>query len=177
MKEHRYSAGLSLLRSPFDLYAAISRVVPEAHGAGWAIAPTIAGFIIRGPSVPPGIKGLSIYGRDVRVDSAGTHDLESTRTLVSRCVLVRITGGAPVSEDELRRRVSAIVRERAAAIGVDIDLGAARGVRVHGRLLRGFAARATASTDEASLALQRAGIGGKRSSGCGVFCAEGSPWA
>lgn len=174
--EHRYRVDLRGLRSPFDLYAAISRVLPEAHGAGWAISPAGVGFVVRGPERAPTLEGLLIAGsmRDVQlVESVA---LAPARRLRSSCVIVRLTDGAPDSVSALRARVETHVRERAAALGVRVELGEPAGVRVHGRLIRGFAARAFADTDEAAIALLRTGIGGKRSMGCGVFFAEGQPW-
>jgi hypothetical protein len=177
LKEHRYLVSLARLRSSFDLYSAICRVVPEAHGAGWAIAPAHAGFLIRGPSKSPRIVALTIGGRCERVEIGGTIDVEAARSLVARCVIVRLTNGLPSSHDEMRRVVDAHVQARASAIGVSVELGQPRAVRVHGRMIRGFSARATTTSDCASIELQRLGIGGKRSMGCGVFCAEGSLWS
>lgn len=177
MKEHRYAARLDVLRSPFELYSAICRVVPHAHAAGWSVAPVAAGFLIRGPDDPPRIRAIEVRGREMIVDFAGSHELEPALSLTARCVIVRLTGGAPKDTNELRARVDAHVQTRAAAIGAAVRLGDPQAVRVHGRLIRGFSARAVPLTDAASLVLQRVGIGGKRSMGCGVFCAEGSRWS
>lgn len=174
--EHRYRVDLRKLRSPFELYGAISHVLPDAHGAGWAIAPAGPGFVIRGPERAPKIERLFVGGSWQDAVLVQSVALASARHMHARCVVVRLTDGGPVTPRDFRRVVEEHVAARGRALGVRIELGGPTGVRVHGRFIRGFEAHAVAHSDAASLALMREGVGGKRSMGCGVFFAVGQPW-
>jgi hypothetical protein len=153
----------------FRLYAAISRVLPEAHGAGWAIAPAGRGFVIRGPAAAPRIPVLQYGSERVQAKPRGSAAIAHSEFLVASIVIVRLTDG-PGDRDSFRARVLAHVKTRAAALGADeVQLGHEWGVRVHGRLIRGFGCWVRAGVPDASIAVQTVGIGGKRSMGAGVF--------
>lgn len=175
--EHRYE-----LRgprpSPFALYGALSRAIPDAHRSGWAIAPCHlrSGFVIRGVEIAPDPRAVVLGGRDVPVRIVESAELRPARELWSPIVVIKLTV-MPVSPAEFRAAVERNVRERCAAIGVhQVELGAEREVRVHGRRVRGFEIVVRADDPDAAARLLASGLGGKRSMGCGVFHDAGSPW-
>jgi hypothetical protein len=175
--EHRYE-----LRgprpAPFALYGALSRAMPEAHGAGWTIAPCHlrSGFVIRGVDVAPDPRAVTLGGRDVPVRIVESAELHPARELWSPLIVIKLTV-MPTGAAEFRAAIKRHVRERCAALGVvDVELGAEREIRVHGRRVRGFEVTACADDAEAAARLLAVGLGGKRSMGCGVFHDVRSPW-
>lgn len=177
MIEHRYDLA-GPRPAPFALYGALSRAVPAAHRAGWAIAPCHlrSGFVIRGVEIAPDPRMVSIGGRDIPVRIVETAELRPTRELWSPIVVIKLTN-MPDNAATFRATIARHVRERCTAIGVEhTELGAEREVRVHGRRVRGFEVRARTENPTAGSRLLAEGLGGKRSMGCGVFHDARSPW-
>lgn len=180
MIEHRYRVDGARIGDGFQLYAAISRVFPAAHGARWAIARTLEGFAIRGPEAAPAITAITIH-RPARVRLQESVPLAPSEFLRASIAIVRLTAPPPSSSTEFRQRVYEHVADRGRALGArDVRIGTHElGVRVHGRLIKGFEAWCWTPDADASIAIQATGIGGKRSMGCGVFFGvdvKDTPW-
>lgn len=180
----------------YALYAAISRAVPQLHGAPWlGIHP------VDGTLMPPAVilnrrsrlrlriplerinSGLSLAGSELDVDGntlvvgvPSVHALEPVRSVAARLVVVKLTsfplsGTARVDEAGARNAVAAELRRQMTAISAEghLTVGKLREIRVAGRRVLGFSVRVGGLEPEESLRLQSAGLGGKRRMGCGVF--------
>lgn len=174
--EHRYEL-CGPRPSPFALYGAISRQVPEAHGARWSISlcSQRRGFVVRGPMRAPIIDQIAVRSHRAIVRLAESVELLPARELWSPIVVIKLTQ-MPSNPVAFRSAIARHISERCTALGIEhAELGAERSVRVHGRGVRGFEVRARCSAAAAE-ALLVAGLGGKRSMGCGVFHDARSPW-
>lgn len=180
----------------YALYAAVSRAVPQLHGAPWlGIHP------IDGTSMPPTVllnrrsrlrlrlpferinSGLRLAGSELDVDGnalvvgvPSVHALEPVRSVAARLVVVKLTsfplsGTARIDEVGARNAVDAELRRQMAAISAEgrLTVGKLREIRVAGRRVLGFSVRIDDLEPEASLRLQVVGLGGKRRMGCGVL--------
>ncbi|MBP7676307.1 MAG: type I-MYXAN CRISPR-associated protein Cas6/Cmx6 [Thermoanaerobaculia bacterium] len=180
----------------YALYAAVSRAVPQLHGASW-----LGLHPIDGASMPPALllnrrsrlrlrlplerinAGLQLAGKDLDIDGnplvvgvPAVRALEPARNLAARLVVVKLTsfplsGSARVDEEAARKAVDAELRRQMAQLPVEgqLHVRKLREVRVAGRRVLGFAVRVEGLDPEDSVRLQSAGLGGKRRMGCGIF--------
>ncbi len=180
----------------YALYGAVSRAVPQFHGASWlGIHP------VDGTLMPPTVllnrrsrlrlrlplervnAGLRLAGAQLDVDGnplvvgvPSSHALEPAPNLAARLVVVKLTtfplsGTAKVDEASARNAVDAELRRQMTALHAEglLTVGKLREIRVAGRRVLGFSVRIGGLEPEASLRLQSAGLGGKRRMGCGIF--------
>jgi CRISPR-associated protein Cas6 len=181
----------------YALYGAISRTVPELHGVDWLNIGGI-GAKMSGPGMlslnEPGTlriripveriatvialagRQLDIAGRPVVLGAPTIAPLVPAASLDARLVYIRLTDGAKgeaatFSADEFSGRFLAEAKRQIAKheITCTLDLRGRDEFRVGGKRLIGYAVLATGLSDVDSLKLQVAGIGGKRTMGCGVF--------
>jgi CRISPR-associated protein Cas6 len=181
----------------YALYGALSRVLPELHGARWlsicGIGAKASGpgmlalhqpgtLRLRIPAdrittiIPLAGKQLDIAGRPVVLGVPTVAPLIPAAALDARLVFIRLTDGANGEADkfapeEFATRFLAEANRQLVKLAINCNL-ALRGrqeIRVGGKRLIGNSVLATGLSDEDSLKLQIAGIGGKRTMGCGVF--------
>lgn len=178
------------------LYAAISRLIPQAHEAKWLAVHPLPGQIadellllpprafltLRIPSSQ--IQHiLSLNGAVLRI---GEHDIalgvpriytiRPAAELVSRQVVIRLTevprkADGTLNKDAMARSFRLEVERQLAAMSVhaEINIGAPRQLTVDGHRILGFTVRLSGLSERDSLLVQAKGVGGKRAMGCGVF--------
>lgn len=179
----------------YDLFAAISRVVPAIHGDRGVGVHAIRG-IRSGPgvmhltdgsrlrlrlpseSIAPYLalagKALDLTGHRIRV---GIPQVESHRPLAalgSRLVTIKNASDPEKLLAAVNRELTALdIRGEASIVpirqGDRIGQPLRRIVRVKGRKIVGYALRVEGLSDADSHRLQEAGIGGRRHFGCGLF--------
>jgi CRISPR-associated protein Cas6 len=175
----------------YALFGAIARATgADLHGAWWL---AIAGF--RGTLRSKGELALSHYGSELRVrvphnyvswaqELAGQElnvcghpvlvgtsriwELRPARTLRARVVTTKVKGD--LQDAEVFR--GAFV-ERLKELGVKgrVELGERRVVRISDQLVAGYQCTLRDLSEEDSLKVLYAGLGGRRRFGCGVFMA------
>ena len=177
----------------YALYGAISRKIPEIHGSENKVAVhPVCGrqignrlmvltessrLILRvedGRVVP----FLKLAGSTIQVGEAliqiGVPEIRAVApapALRSRIVVIKVsdTNARGLTRDIFE----AAARKQLSAIGMSesclIHVGTRRTVRIKQREIVGYEVIVGNLTDDESLALQRAGIGGRRKLGCGVF--------
>lgn len=181
----------------YQLYGALSRAVPDVHGADWVGVHTIAARLA-GPdmlSLHPqgalrlrtpigriqqllGLAGqqLDIGGSTVSVGAPSIHVLEPADVLDAALVVIKLTGGvkeegATFDVERFRTRFLAEAERQLQRHGIAgaIEIRGRRSLRVGGRRVIGHALRVSGLRAEHSLHLQVVGLGGKRTMGCGIF--------
>lgn len=164
MIEFRYSASARV--DPFGLYAAISRIVPFVHGAGLAIAQRDGAVIVRAEAAPFERAELDVRGRRCVLSLRSSSPIVGASSLRAELVVIKLTR---FDHSVARSQFAAEATRQLEALGGGaVNVGAPGSVRVHGRLVEGYAVH-VACAPGVGLALQTQGIGGKRSMGCGVF--------
>lgn len=171
----------------YPLFAALSGVVPELHEQrDWGL------HTLRGTRIGPGMIGLSSRPRlglrlsgDLipkalplvgRILDVGGHlialghptiqPLEPAPALSCRLAVIK-----PFMEPETFR--DAVVRQvqstELGKVDAQVSVGARKVLSVGSQQIVGFSVRIAGLSPKVSLAIQSAGIGGKRKMGCGVF--------
>ena len=181
----------------YSLYAAISACSPLLHRADWlGIHPVrgrrgIDGVLRLGPHSHLGLRLpaaqipeiLSLTGRELAIDGhrlllavPRVESLSAAASLDARIVIVKLTelpkdADGSLDKNGMRARYEAELGRQLAALGIGRkpELLGLQEIRVAGRRVLGFSVRVSDLDAESSLALQRAGLGGKRRMGCGVF--------
>jgi len=168
----------------YALYGAISKVIPEAHGADWLAVETVPG-VARGDGttqvgeratlrlrlpqdrVPLMLKlvgkRLEVGGRDIRLGAPQIFLLKPSLQLYARIVTIKgFTEPEPFLDAICRKLDEMGVR------GEPV-VGPRRVVKVGNHTIVGFALAIHELSDEGSLLLQERGLGGRRRIGCGFF--------
>ncbi|HYL99181.1 MAG TPA: type I-MYXAN CRISPR-associated protein Cas6/Cmx6 [Blastocatellia bacterium] len=168
------------------MFSAVSRAIPEVHGADWIAVETIPGhargdgatqlnqrarFKVRVPQdrVPLMLKlagkRLEVGGHQVRLGIPRASLLIPSSTLYARCVTIKhytepepFLGAVIAKLDEI-------------AVDGEPEVGARRAFRVGNHTIVGFSLTLRGLSEEASLMLQEKGMGGRRHFGCGYFLA------
>jgi CRISPR-associated endonuclease/helicase Cas3 len=168
----------------YGLYGAISRVIPEAHGADWLAVETIPG-VARGDGVTQldpqarlkirisqdrellmlklAGKRLEVDGHAIQLGAPQIYLLKSATTLYARIVTIKgFTEPEPFLKAVCRKLDELGVKGEPA-------VGPRRVVRVGDHTVVGFALAVHELSDESSIILQEQGLGGRRRFGCGIF--------
>ncbi len=180
----------------YALYGALSRVMPSLHGASWigihGIAAPAAGpdqlALRRGGTLRVRIplehvaallalagKQIEVKGQPVIVGPPSIHALEPAEVLDARLVAIKLTGGAKRDQkfdnDEFAGRFIAEAKRQLERVGVvgALELRGRSSFEVGGRRVIGYAVRIRELSQDQSIVLQIAGLGGKRTMGCGLF--------
>jgi CRISPR-associated protein Cas6 len=181
----------------YALYGAISRAVPGLHGASWLAIQGIEARLVgvdeltlhpRGAlrvripvervSTLLGLAGkqLELKGRSVVLGPPSIHPLQPAAVLDARLVAIRLTGGVkaqdqPFDREQFSKRFLAEAERQLARAGLagKLDLRGRASIEVGGRRVIGYAVQVSALSPDHSIKLQIAGLGGKRTMGCGVF--------
>ena len=168
----------------YALYSAISRLLPEIHGAKnigvHPIRGTYSGngelmlrdssrLVIRLESERIG-EFLKLAGKRVDIDShnlrVGVPEVRLLRpraSLYSRLVTIKGFMEPDSFMEAAKRQLEKLGVARA------IQVGERRTFRIKDKQVVGFEVRVPTLSDEESLRLQEAGIGGRRKIGCGIF--------
>jgi CRISPR-associated protein Cas6 len=170
----------------FSLFGAISRLFPDAHEAnGIGILP-IAGsqigerriqlnehsrLTLRIPSgdiarwLPLAGKTVEVAGVSLQVGIPEIRVLIPATALRSRLVTTKNCQDQSRFEAEIRRQLTAI----GVSIQAIVSVGKRRTIRIHGKEVVGYELIIEGLTADESIAIQTAGLGGRRHMGCGVF--------
>ena len=178
------------------LYAAICRLIPQAHEAKWLSVHPLAGrtadallllpprafLTLRVPAtqihqiLPLAGTVLRIGEHEIGLGPPNIYALRPASNLVARQVVIRLTDVPKKADGTLDKEAMAqsflrqTQRQLAAmSVRAEISLGAPRQVVVNGRRVLGFTVRLAGLSDRDSLQVQTQGLGGKRTMGCGVF--------
>lgn len=181
----------------YALYGALSRAVPDLHGAEWLAIHGIGARLL-GPEMltlkpsaslrlrvpvdriggvlPLAGKSVDIAGRRVVIGPPSVHPLRPAATLDARLVVIRLTGGVKTPNESFvaeafKARFLTEARRQLTKLGVagDLEVRGRSSITVGGRRVMGCAVRVSGLSAEHSLTLQVHGIGGKRAMGCGAF--------
>ncbi len=178
----------------YQLYGALSRAIPEVHGADWIGIHGIAGKRLETGELAIDARGvlrvrvpaerlptllaltgttIEIGGHPVEIGAPTVHALTPVATLDSRLVVIRLTGGVPKPFDRNvfeSRFVTESQRQLVKhEIRGDLELSGRDSMRVGGQRVIGYAVRVHGLSPDHSLKLQTVGLGGKRTMGCGLF--------
>ncbi|HEU4733909.1 MAG TPA: type I-MYXAN CRISPR-associated protein Cas6/Cmx6 [Kofleriaceae bacterium] len=178
----------------YALYGALSRALPEVHGADWLGIQCIPGRLV-GPETLDVTSGsfvrlripvdrivtllpltgatLEIQGAAIHLGAPQVHVLKPVAALDAQLVVIRLTGGAghPFSRAAFDERFAAEANRQLSRIGVtgELTLRGRRSLEVGGRRIIGHAVSVSGLSAEHSVILQVHGLGGKRTMGCGLF--------
>jgi len=181
----------------YALYGALSRVVPELHGAGWLAVHGIGAKLLGpetltlhptgtlrvripldriGTVLPLAGKIVEIAGRPLVIGVPSVLPLQPAPVLDARLVVIKLTGGLkheglPFAPSDFVTRFQAEASRQLAQLGIanELRILGRSSIKVGGRRVIGCAVQVAGLTDEHSILLQVRGIGGKRTMGCGVF--------
>jgi CRISPR-associated protein Cas6 len=168
----------------YALFAAISRLIPEAHESDWLAVSTLPG-VARGDGTlqldPQAMlklrlpqdrvplllklagKRLNLAGHDLRLSAPQIFLLQPAMALYARMVTIKkFTEPEPFLDAVCRKLDELGVKGEPAP-------GPRRVVRVGNHTIVGFALAVHELSEEASLVLQERGMGGRRHMGCGFF--------
>jgi CRISPR-associated protein Cas6 len=167
----------------YEMYGAISRLIPEARGAGWLAidVQNICEICKRGGAklkmrLPQSRVALMLklsgrrmrVGRSlIRLDPPHIDLLKPGRSLYSRCVAMRNRAGREPFLDCVARQLDEM------GISGEPELGPRRFARIGRRAVAGFALKIHDLSEEGSLSLQEQGMGNWRQAGCGYFVRAG----
>jgi CRISPR-associated protein Cas6 len=168
----------------YSLYATLSRLVPELHGAqvigvqpirgtysgnGVLHLMTFSQLVLRLPDdqirtyLTLAGKRLDIEGHVLQVGVPNIRALRPAATLRARLVTIKgFLEAGPFLEAAWRQL-------QRLGIAGDVLLGERRTLRVKEKQVVGFEVAVTGVTAAESLVLQEIGLGGRRRMGCGVF--------
>lgn len=176
----------------YAMFGALCRVLPELHDAPWWGLHTVRGqrtgqgAIVVGPGARLGLR-LPAEKIPVVLPLAGqTLSLDGHRITLGPPSVAAILPAEAVStriatiKGALERDEFRVACERQLArmdVRAELQVGLRKVVRVGGRTVVGFSCRVSGLSGDASLALQIAGLGGRRRFGCGVFRPSTRPLA
>lgn len=178
----------------YPLYGALSRLVPSVHGADWIAIHGISGWPLDANMLtlePVGMlrlrvpsekiaellvlagATLEVAGHHVQLGAPTVHALAPVSVLDARLVVIRLTGGIakPFDRADFEKRFVAEAQRQLVERGIrgDLELSGRRSLRVGGQRVLGHSVRVLGLSADDSLKLQIAGLGGKRTMGCGIF--------
>lgn len=168
----------------YAMYSAISKLIPEAHQADWLAVETVPGTArgdggihinerarlrMRMPQerLPLMLKlagkRLDVDGYGVRLGVPQTSLLKPSSALYARCVTIKKFMEPEPFLDAVRRKLG--------EMGVEgqPEIGPRRAFRVGNHTIVGFGLTLRELSNEASIAVQERGIGGRKHMGCGFF--------
>jgi CRISPR-associated endonuclease/helicase Cas3 len=168
----------------YAVFAAISRVIPEAHGSDWLALETIPG-LARGDGLihinerarlrmrlpqerlPLMLKlagkKLALNGSSIRLGIPEVSLLRPAASVYARCVTIKKFTEAEPFLNAVARKLDEM------GIKGEPELGPRRAFRVGNHTIVGFGLSIHELSDEASVILQERGVGGRRHMGCGFF--------
>ena len=176
----------------YALYSAITRQLPALHGAPWLGLELLSGIPWRegiivlptrgahlrlripadryGHVLPLAGRRLDIAGHTIRLGIPTARPLTPAPSLYARCVTIKKFTDPEPFLDAARRQLDALAVTATLELPTD-EQGRPRRriITIQGKHVVGFSLAAHDLSDEDSLLLQSAGIGGRRAMGCGLF--------
>ena len=169
----------------YALLGAVTQLVPSVHGGnGFALAPIggrqVGGrqmaltkasrLVVRtevdrvGEFLPLAGKQLMLAGRLLMLGVPTVQALTPTDTLRSRLVTIKGFFDPQLFSQAVQRQL-----DKLEITAAEIHVGRQRTIRVKQNEILGFETTLSGLSDDASLKVLAAGIGGRRHMGCGVF--------
>lgn len=173
----------------YGLFAGISKVFQPMHeDVDWGVHPiwgeqSLPGHLrlsrdsrvkIRIPAdqiatlLPLAGKAIDVRGKTVRLGVPEVHVLQPSSSLRARYVTIKGYEEPDVFGEAVGRQLDAIIPPEVRD-AIVIKVGARRIMRVRQYTIVGFELSLHGLTEEASLSIQKVGIGGKRKMGAGIF--------
>ena len=176
----------------YALYAAITRQLPSLHGQPWlglellSGVPWREGIIVlptRGASLrlripadhyghvlPLAGRRLNISGHTIRLGIPSARPLQPASSLYARCVTIKKFTEPEPFLDAARRQFDSLGITATLELPLDEQGRFRRRIlTIKDKTIVGFSLAAHNLSDDDSLRLQSAGIGGRRTMGCGLF--------
>ena len=176
------------------LYAAVSKLLPEAHQAdGFGIHP-IGGRQLGGRTLqltehsrlairteveqiacflPLAGKSLRLLDRSLRIGVPQVHSLVPATALRSRLVTIKLAEAMSQPEEHAREAFLAALNRKLQELGISpesqLALGKRRTIRIKDKEVVGYEVLVERLSAQESLILQEHGLGGRRHMGCGLF--------
>ncbi len=169
----------------YALFAALARVLGDLHGAPWlavhpltgvprpdgllGLMPRRGGLQLRVEPVQiPRVltlagKTLDIDGHRVHVGVSRIYPLRPAPSLTARMVVIKGFLEPETFTEAVKRQLEGL------GASATVEVGRRRVVTIANDKVVGFGTTLHGLSDEASLVVQRAGIGGRQRMGCGVF--------
>lgn len=168
----------------YALFGALCRVLGDLHGAPWLAVHPLSGALRpdgllavdarRGlrlrvePAQIPRVlplsgKSIELDGHVLRVGVPTIGALQPVPALVARMVVIKGFTEPEPFRDAVRRQLDAL------AVTARIEIGRRRVVRIGPDTVVGFKVILHELSDDGSLRVQYAGLGGRQRMGCGVF--------
>lgn len=169
----------------YALFGALARVLGDLHGASWlavhplpglprpdgllALQPRRGGLQLRvEPAQIPRVLGLAgktldIDGHRVHVGVSRIYPLRPASSITARMVVIKGFQEPEPFADAVKRQLETL------SVAAEVEVGRRRVVTIAGDKVIGFGTTLHGLSDEASLVVQRAGLGGRQRMGCGVF--------
>ena len=170
----------------FALFGAVSRLLPDTHEANSLGILPISGAQVGNRKIqlddrsrltlriPSGDiarwlalagKSLDVAGTKLQVGIPEVRALHPSASVRSRLVTTKNCQDQSRFEAEIRRQLTAI----GVSIQAIVSVGKRRTIRIHGKEVVGYELIIEGLTADESIAIQTAGLGGRRHMGCGVF--------
>lgn len=168
----------------YALFSAISRLIPEAHGADWLAVETVPGTArgdgaiylnsrarlkMRLPQDRLAMmmklagRRLDVDGNHIRLGVPQIFMLKPSADLYARCVTIKKFTEPEPFLDAVARKLDEL------GLKGEPELGPRRAFRVGNHTIVGFGLSLHDLSDEGSIVLQERGLGGRRHFGCGIF--------
>lgn len=169
----------------YALFAALARVLGDLHGAKWlavhplpgvprpdgllALLPRRGGLQLRvEPAQIPRVlalagKTLDIDGHRVHLGVSRIYPLLPAPSLTARMVVIKGFQEPEPFAEAVKRQLDGL------EVSATVEVGRRRVVTIAADKVVGFGTTLHGLSDEASLIVQRVGIGGRQRMGCGVF--------
>lgn len=167
------------------LFGALCRVLGDLHGAQWLAVHPLRGEPVDGDLLALPARGaalrlrveaaeiprvlglggqrLGIQGHEVTLGAPTVEALSPAGALVARLVTIKGFEDADGLREAAARQLAEL------EVAARVEVGRRRVLRVSGRTVVGFGMTLRDLSDEGSLRVQFAGLGGKQRMGCGVF--------
>jgi CRISPR-associated protein Cas6 len=168
----------------FDLYSAVSNIVPEFHEAD-----DVGIKLIRGRYIGEGLldihpnswlivrlkttdthtyinlagKTLNLKGHNIQVGVPKTRSIEASSFLYAHLVTTRNGQDQPRFEKEISRQMAEL------KVKAKYTIGERKTFTIHDKKVVGYSMTLEELTDENSILIQENGLGGRRKMGCGFF--------
>jgi CRISPR-associated protein Cas6 len=183
----------------YALYSALSRALPEIHGARWLGVHPLSGMPadealllrraqlrLRIPAeriatvLPLAGATLEVGESSLTLGAPSIHPLATAASLDARLVLFNLTrpprratpiGRETLDNDGLARRYQQQIARELERMGVrgTAELRGRRSLTIRGARQIGYSVRVSGLDADSSLRLLEAGLGGRRAMGCGIF--------
>lgn len=178
------------------LYGALSRILPELHEPSEIAIHPIGGDRLNGRRIgivrqsrmavrlaesriaallPLAGKSIQLGDATLRIGVPEVHALVPTPTLRSRLVVVKAAHVQPagaITEERFAEAVRKQLDGLGASAAATVSGLRRRVLRVRRNLIVGFEVVVSGLSNSESLAVQEAGVGGRRKMGCGVFTCD-----